>query len=241
MTSARFLMLMLAFFLAVNVCSGFEVEPIWKYKTGDSVLSVAITPDGSYVVAGSDDHYVYMFDRNGNLLWRYKTGDTVRSVAITPDGRYVVAGSDDNHVYMLDRNGNLLWKYKTGDDVNSVAITPDGYVVAGSNDHYVYLFKIPIPAIRPSIEVRGAVTCPYCYSQLPSEYLKVCPYCFKDLPWADKIPDDTRIWGVDEPDEPQTAVRDYGTAIKTGRCPNCGYEITDANARFCPYCGYRLR
>ncbi len=107
----------------------------------------------------------------------------------------------------------------------------------------ITLLVLPIIVIviirkkRKKFEIKN--TCPYCYSQLPSEYLKVCPYCFKDLPWADKIKDDTRIWGVDEPDEPQTAVRDYGTAIKTGRCPNCGYAVQPEWQK-CPMCGRNL-
>jgi len=36
------------------------VSPEWKYKTGDDVWSVAITPDGNYVVAGSGRN-VYFF------------------------------------------------------------------------------------------------------------------------------------------------------------------------------------
>jgi outer membrane protein assembly factor BamB len=57
---------------------------LWKYKTGNYfVSSVAITPDGNYIVAGGwkdidrdaypDKGNVYLFDKNGNLLWKYKT------------------------------------------------------------------------------------------------------------------------------------------------------------------------
>ena len=99
----------------------------------DVVTSVAISADGKYVVAGSDDNYVYFLDKNGNILWKYKTGWIVPSVAITCDGKYAVAGSWDGYVYFFDKNGNLLWKYKTGLMVGPVSITPDGsYIAAGS-------------------------------------------------------------------------------------------------------------
>ena len=123
---------------------GVSISPEWKYKTGGSIGSVSITPDGN-VVAGScgaigeGDGCVYYFDKNGNLLWKYKIGDGV-GVSITPDGEYVVAESHGN-VYFFDKNGNLLWKYKTGDCAISVSITPDGeYVVAGSHNGNVYFF-----------------------------------------------------------------------------------------------------
>ena len=114
---------------------------MWKYKTGGSVWSVSITPDGEYVVAGSRDKHAYLFNKKGELLWKYETGGDVYSVSITPDGEYVVAGSRDNHVYLFNKKGELLWKYETDDEVESVSITPDGeYVVAESYNDNVYLF-----------------------------------------------------------------------------------------------------
>ena len=114
---------------------------VWEYETNDKVNSVAITPDGGYIVAGSWDKHVYLFSRKWKLLWEYETNSGVNSVAITPDGGYIVAGSGDNHVYLFNREGELLWEYVTNGNVNSVAITPDGgYIVAGSRDKHVYLF-----------------------------------------------------------------------------------------------------
>ncbi|RLI84130.1 MAG: hypothetical protein DRP01_08390, partial [Archaeoglobales archaeon] len=119
---------------------------LWSYKTGLWVRSVAISSDGKYVVAGSDDKKVYFFDKSGKLLWSYDTGDWVRSVAISSDGEYVVVGTGyilyvGGIVYFFDRSGKLLWSYRTADEVESVAISSDGeYVVAGSKDYKVYFF-----------------------------------------------------------------------------------------------------
>ena len=74
---------------------------LWKYRTGWSVDSVSITPNGKYVVAGSWDNHVYLLNKRGEVLWKYKTGSSVDSVSITPNGKYVVAGSWDNHVYLF--------------------------------------------------------------------------------------------------------------------------------------------
>jgi WD40 repeat protein len=56
------------------------------------VSSVAVTPDGQYVVSGSKDRTVRLWDLATGQEVRRFTGheSTVRSVAVTPDGKYVV-------------------------------------------------------------------------------------------------------------------------------------------------------
>ena len=49
---------------------------VWEYETNDKVNSVAITPDGGYIAAGSLDGHVYLFNREGELLWKYGTNNS---------------------------------------------------------------------------------------------------------------------------------------------------------------------
>jgi WD40 repeat protein len=80
-----------------ELATGKEVRRFTGHK--DVVLSVAVTPDGKYVVSGSNDNTV--------RLWELATGQEVRrftrhegavlSLAVTPDGEYVVSGSNDGH------------------------------------------------------------------------------------------------------------------------------------------------
>ena len=77
--------LILVFFGLDNVEA--SKEPEWSYATDYFASSVAISSDGEYIVAGSDDRNVYFFDKDSSTpLWNYETGDDVDSVAISSDG-----------------------------------------------------------------------------------------------------------------------------------------------------------
>ena len=100
-------------------------EPEWNYTTDSGINSVAISADGEYIVAGSDEDQVLLFHKDSNTpLWSYTAGDGVYSVAISSDGETIVAGSLDNNVYLFDKDSSTpLWSYTAGDDVLSVAIS----------------------------------------------------------------------------------------------------------------------
>ncbi|WP_086756473.1 NB-ARC domain-containing protein [Nostoc sp. 106C] len=105
-----------------------------------SVRAVALTPDGKYVISGSRDTTL--------KVWNWQTGEELRTlvghtsyvnaVAFTPNGKYVISGSDD---YTLK-----VWNWQNGEElrtlaghtsyVNAVAFTPNGkYVISGSDDY----------------------------------------------------------------------------------------------------------
>ncbi|MDP7474324.1 MAG: hypothetical protein QGH00_05110, partial [Candidatus Poseidoniia archaeon] len=83
------------------------MTPEWSYNTGDDIEqreAAAISADGEYIVGGSIDNKIYLFDRDSSTpLWSYTTGNQVHSVSISADGEYIVAGSHDDKVYLLER------------------------------------------------------------------------------------------------------------------------------------------
>jgi WD40 repeat protein len=102
------------------------------------VRTVAVTPDGTRAVSGSDDKTLRVWDlETGKSLCEFKghTGE-VMAVAVTSDGRRVVSGS-------LDRT-LLVWELESGETVHkleghshsvrAVAVNPNGLAVSGSWD-----------------------------------------------------------------------------------------------------------
>ncbi|KAG6857060.1 hypothetical protein H0H87_010025 [Tephrocybe sp. NHM501043] len=129
------------------------------------VTSVAISPNGQLVAAGSLDTIVRIWDvSTGALLERLRGHrDSVYSVAFTPDGRGLVSGSLDKTLKYWDVSGLTARKEelalkKPGDkptspctmDFNghkdyvlSVSVSHDGqWVVSGSKDRCVQFWDI---------------------------------------------------------------------------------------------------
>ena len=63
----------------------------WTNPPNGDVLSVAISEDGMWIAAGSQDGCVYMFNRVTGLAWSYNTGAPVTQVVMSRDGSCVAA------------------------------------------------------------------------------------------------------------------------------------------------------
>lgn len=117
------------------------------------VLSVAITPDCRWVVTGSEDKTVRLFDLTSNcpaasqVVLRGHAGP-VTSIAVSPDGRWMATGSHDQTVRLWDlttpqpgSRATVLNGHKGG--VHSVAISPTGrWVATAAHDHSVRLWNM---------------------------------------------------------------------------------------------------
>ena len=76
------LMVILCLLLVMDVCGA--IEPEWSYKTGSWVESVAISSDGCYVVARSDDNKVYLFDNAKPIHQAEKIISKSKSIGVKP-------------------------------------------------------------------------------------------------------------------------------------------------------------
>jgi WD40 repeat protein len=108
------MLLGLALYITRAWDTGKEVQKLTGHQGG--VLSVAVTPDGRYIVSGSLDQTVRVWERDTGKEVQKLTGhqDWVRSVAVTPDGRYIVSGSNDETV--------RVWERDTGKEVQKLTV-----------------------------------------------------------------------------------------------------------------------
>ena len=117
-----------------------------------SVNAVTFSSDGRYIVSGSDDNTV--------KLWEVSTGREIRtfighakpvySVALSPDDRYALSGSADETIKLWDIQtgkkirtfiGNTTFTGYRG-TVYSVVFSPDGkYIASGRQDRTVRLWE----------------------------------------------------------------------------------------------------
>jgi len=140
-------------------------DTIWTRDFGgsgdDFSLSLALTNDNGYVLAGYSnsfssayDCYLIKVDSNGDTVWTKVYGgtkdDALFSIKSTTDGGFITAGYSDSYsaggdvdVYVLkiDSVGDTSWTQTyggTGQDYGrSIALTDDGgYVISGYSTSY---------------------------------------------------------------------------------------------------------
>jgi len=94
------------------------------------VLSVVFSPDGKYIISGSGDNTIKLWDVASGREIRTFSGHkgSVYSVAISPDGKYILSGS----VFKSILHEQKLWDVASGQEIRTleggycVAFSPDG-------------------------------------------------------------------------------------------------------------------
>ncbi len=116
-------------------------------KHTDSIRSIAFTPDGKYLLSGSMDQTVRLWDPHSGAQVRVLKGhvDQVWAIAVAPDGRSVASAGQDRSI--------RLWEIATGKEIKrftghekgiwGVAFAPDGKRLASASlDHTVRVWDV---------------------------------------------------------------------------------------------------
>ena len=116
---------------------------IFQGHTGP-VSSVSWSPDGRYLLSGSWDHTVRLWEVfSGKCLRTFEADtDIVESVAWSPDGRYALSGGQFATLRLWDVSSGKCRRTFEGhtQSVNSVSWSPDGrFAISGSEDKTVRL------------------------------------------------------------------------------------------------------
>ncbi len=127
----------------------------------NGLRSLALSPDGSTLAAGSLDHLVRLWrvsPRPRTITLRGHAPAEGWSVAFSPDGRTLASGGDDHRI--------RLWDLATGREtatlrqhdalVTSLAFSPDGHTLAsGSFDERNYAMLCDVESRLPKSFLKG--------------------------------------------------------------------------------------
>ena len=142
----------------------------WSYRMGYNTMKiaevpVAITPDGSFIVAGNNDGKVGVFHKSSSTpLWIDTEVGRVESVAISSNGDYIAAVSSFpghlNKLYLFSKlNSTPLWEFSfSGSGIfGEVVMSSDGnYIVIASTELHFFHKSSSIPLW--SATTYGAIT-----------------------------------------------------------------------------------
>jgi WD40 repeat protein len=121
---------------------------VWTYTAGNYSWAVAISSDGQYAIAGSDDMRAYFFgtkSTSGKPLWSYQMRGYVRHVAISKNGAHTAVSDTDGSVLFFNTpnvGADPTWSHRSGYAVETLVMSEDGhYLVAGDRQGTISVFK----------------------------------------------------------------------------------------------------
>ena len=108
--------------------------------------ALAVIPNGRYVVSGSYDGTLRVWDlETGQNKRTLGVGPGLyRAVAVTPDGRYVVSGSTDAALRVWDlESGEQLVRFTLDGNVTTCVAAPDSRtIIAGDGFGRLHFLRL---------------------------------------------------------------------------------------------------
>ncbi|KAJ3136158.1 hypothetical protein HK100_002033 [Physocladia obscura] len=122
----------------------------------DRVFAVAVSTDGQFVVSGSWDKTVKIWDVHTGAVQKTLLGhsDEVYAIAISADSQFIASGSSDRTVKLWDVQTGAVQKTLKGHSkaVRAVAISPGGqFIVSGSADTTVRIWDAQTGVVQKTL------------------------------------------------------------------------------------------
>ncbi|MHA2125544.1 MAG: NosD domain-containing protein [Promethearchaeota archaeon] len=121
------------------------------------VSSVAISPNGEFIISGSHDKSIKIWELATGKLVRTLEGHEkyVTSIVLSPDGKHVISGSNDKTVKIWEFSSGKLLRTLEGHTwyVLAATISPDGdYVVSSSFDKKINVWNFKTGELLKTLE-----------------------------------------------------------------------------------------
>jgi WD40 repeat protein len=119
--------------VCILIPAGQAIDPLWTVpaSSGVELSAVAISHDGSTIVAGGDQLMVLTPD--GKKLWYGWSGTLLDQ---SRDGGYIVT-SQGQTVRLFTRQGIMLWDRSLGGTVTGISISPGAEIIAAGGGRTV--------------------------------------------------------------------------------------------------------
>lgn len=113
--------------------SGREKYNLKEHK--ESVLAVAISPDGSKLITGSLDKYICLWSKEGKFIEKKQIhNDNIMSIIFHPSGKYFVSASLDKTIRLCSVDSFKIIKtiLTEGEYVTKITLSNDGNHIFGA-------------------------------------------------------------------------------------------------------------
>lgn len=122
----------------------------WQYNARGGITSVAVSPDGKMIVAGTLNKSVLCLDKTGSLRWQGKVANQAWRIGLSDDGQAAVVGTGSTRfwdmrgrgIFCFSEDGSLRWHKDLTASVWGLALSADGGTVAvGTSNKQLLLFN----------------------------------------------------------------------------------------------------
>jgi len=130
----------------IRCVHSYNATELWRGQVTGYVTTLSMTPDGSAIIAGTDNDNIEKLDGQGNNVWKYASNKnnrqdaTVTCTALSDNGAVISAGTADGRILFLNAKGELTDSFTAKEYIRHIAVSADGSTIVAASDHTLYAF-----------------------------------------------------------------------------------------------------